>query len=164
VAGKVTILIAEDTVDEAFYWSSISRTKKMKRIIGQLNRKLPQLLKEGEKPTTTLLSFQPKLETQTTFTAKQQTSMPTPTQEPNRKILWRPETIQIKGLTQALKWLMENLPNQTVTINEIIKKAMEDEGLEKAAVETAIWRLTQQGQIYQPEPGKIRKIWPYQSF
>ncbi len=35
VAGKVTILIAEDTVDEAFYWSSISRARKMKRIISQ---------------------------------------------------------------------------------------------------------------------------------
>jgi DNA replicative helicase MCM subunit Mcm2 (Cdc46/Mcm family) len=130
----------------------------MKRIISQLNRKLPQLLKEGAKPTTTLLSFQQKLETPTAFTPKQQTSISIPTAETVRKTLWRPETIQTKGLTQALKWLMENLPNQTVTIKELTQKAVEDEGLEKAAVETAIWRLTQQGQIYQPEPGKIRKI------
>jgi len=158
VSGKVTILIAEDTVDEAFYWSSISRAKKMKRIISQLNRKLPQLLKEEVKPTTTLLSFQPKLETPTAFMPKQKTSISMPTAEPTRKPPWRSETIQTKGLTQALKWLMENLPNQTVTIKELTQKAEEDEGLEKAAVETAIWRLTQQGQIYQPEPGKIRKI------
>jgi DNA replicative helicase MCM subunit Mcm2 (Cdc46/Mcm family) len=53
---------------------------------------------------------------------------------------------------------MEKLPNQTIAIEEVVKQAYEEEGLEKAAVETAIWRLTQQGQIYQPEPGKIRKL------
>jgi len=53
---------------------------------------------------------------------------------------------------------MENLPNQTIPIEEIVQQAYEEESLEKAAVETAIWRLTQQGQIYQPEPGKIRKL------
>ncbi|MBO3757898.1 MAG: hypothetical protein QW314_03335 [Thermoproteota archaeon] len=53
---------------------------------------------------------------------------------------------------------MENLPNQTITIEEVVQRAYEEEGLEKAAVETAIWRLTQQGQIYQPQPGKIRKL------
>ncbi|MEM2703507.1 MAG: hypothetical protein QXR45_10135, partial [Candidatus Bathyarchaeia archaeon] len=75
-----------------------------------------------------------------------------------RKELWKPQTIQTKGLSQAMKWLMENLPNQTISIEEIVKQAYEEEGLEKAAVETAIWRLTQQGQIYQPEPGKIKRI------
>jgi len=53
---------------------------------------------------------------------------------------------------------MEKLPNQPITIEEVVKQAAEEEGLERAAVETAIWRLTQQGQIYQPEPGKIRRI------
>jgi Fanconi anemia group M protein len=58
VAGKVTILIAEDTVDEAFYWSSISRARKMKKIISQLNRKLPELLKETVRPAITLMDYQ----------------------------------------------------------------------------------------------------------
>ncbi len=57
-----------------------------------------------------------------------------------------------------MKWLLENLPNQTVSVEEVVKRAYEEESLEKAAVETAIWRLTQQGQIYQPQPGKIRKL------
>ncbi len=56
-----------------------------------------------------------------------------------------------------MKWLMENLPNQTVSV-EVVQRAYEEEGLEKAAVEAAIWRLTQQGQIYQPQTGKIRKL------
>jgi Fanconi anemia group M protein len=58
VAGKVTILIAEDTVDKAFYWSSISRARKMKKIISQLNRKLPELLKETVRPAITLMDYQ----------------------------------------------------------------------------------------------------------
>ncbi|MEM3875430.1 MAG: helicase-related protein [Candidatus Bathyarchaeia archaeon] len=154
VAGKVTILIAEDTVDEAFYWSSISRTRKMKRIISQLNRKLPELLKEKATPTVTLMDYQPQIKQATVSTQTLQAqaeAMP-------KKELWKPQTIQTKGLSQAMKWLMENLPNKTIPIEEIVKQAYEEEGLEKAAVETAIWRLTQQGQIYQPEPGKIRKL------
>ncbi len=154
VAGKVTILIAEDTVDEAFYWSSISRARKMKRIISQLNRKLPELLKEKATQTVTLMDYQPQTKQTTVSTQTLQAqaeAMP-------KKELWKPQTIQTKGLSQAMKWLVENLPNQTITIEEVVKRAYEEEGLEKAAVETAIWRLTQQGLIYQPEPGKIRKL------
>jgi superfamily II DNA/RNA helicase len=153
VAGKVTILIAEDTVDEAFYWSSISRARKMKRIISQLNRKLPELLKETIKPAVTLMDYQQQTQQAPTNIQNLQTHV-----APPKKELWKPQTIQTKGLSQALKWLMEKLPNRTIAIEEVVKHAYEEEGLEKAAVETAIWRLTQQGQIYQPEPGKIRKL------
>lgn len=152
VAGKVTILIAEETVDEAFYWSSISRTRKMKRIISQLNRKLPEILREKPKTTIMLTQFQ-RLETQATIRQAQVS----PTTQPKEE-LWKPTTFQIKGLGQALKWLIENMPSETVSIKELVEKAVNEEGLEKAAVETAIWRLTQQGQIYQPEPGKIRRL------
>jgi len=48
--------------------------------------------------------------------------------------------------------------NTNGAIEEVVKQAYEEEGLEKAGVETAIWRLIQQGQIYQPEPRKIRKL------
>jgi Fanconi anemia group M protein len=153
VAGKVTILIAEDTVDEAFYWSSISRARKMKKIISQLNRKLPELLKETARPAITLMDYQQQTQQAITGTQSLQTLATSP-----KKELWKPQTIQTKGISQALKWLMEKLPNQTIAIEEVVKQAYEEEGLEKAAVETAIWRLTQQGQIYQPEPGKIRKL------
>jgi Fanconi anemia group M protein len=153
VAGKVTILIAEDTVDEAFYWSSISRARKMKKIISQLNRKLPELLKETGRPAVTLMDYQQQTQQAITGTQSLQISAP-----PSKKELWKPQTIQTKGISQALKWLMEKLPNQTIAIEEVVKQAYEEEGLERAAVETAIWRLTQQGQIYQPEPGKIRKL------
>jgi Fanconi anemia group M protein len=149
VAGKVTILIAEDTIDEAFYWSSISRAKKMKKIIGQLNRKLPEILKEKMKPSLTLA--EPKQELLDTKTEAQPQTTP-------KKELWKPQTIQTKGLSQALKWLMENLPEKAVSISEIVEQAYEETGVDKPAIETAIWRLTQQGQLYQPETGKIRKL------
>ena len=125
----------------------------MKRIISQLNRKLPELLQETVRPATTLMDYQPQKQQATTGIQNLQTQVP-----PTKKELWKPQTIQMKSLSQALKWLMEKLPNQTITIEEVVKQAAEEEDLERAAVETAIWRLTQQGQIYQPEPGKIRRI------
>lgn len=154
VAGKATILIAEDTVDEAFYWSSISKARKMKKIISQLNRKLPEIIREKPKQPTitakTLMDFQPQ----------QKLVFETPQKQHEKPLqeLWKPEAIQTKGLSQALKWLMENLPQTPISINEIVKQAVEEECLERAVVETAIWRLTQQGQLYQPEPGKIKRV------
>jgi len=53
---------------------------------------------------------------------------------------------------------MENLPETTVAIEEFVKLAYEEQGFEKPSVETAIWRLIQRGQIYQPQPGKIKKL------
>jgi ERCC4-related helicase len=151
VAGKVTILIAEDTIDEAFYWSSVSRAKKMKKIIGQLNRRLPEILREKMKPSVTLAEPKPKQELLDRKTEAQPQTIP-------EKELWKPQTIQTKGLSQAVKWLMENLPEKAVSISEIVEQAYEETGVEKPAIETAIWRLTQQGIAYQPEPGKIRKL------
>ncbi len=101
------------------------------------------------------MDYQPKTTQATTVKAQ---TLQAELATPPRKELWKPQTIQTKGLSQAMKWLVENLPNQTITIEEVVQRAYEEEGLEKAAVETAIWRLTQQGQIYQPQPGKIRKL------
>jgi DNA replicative helicase MCM subunit Mcm2 (Cdc46/Mcm family) len=53
---------------------------------------------------------------------------------------------------------MENLPEGVTSIEDIVIKAVEETGLEKGSVETAIWRLIQQGQLYQPQPGKIKKL------
>jgi len=53
---------------------------------------------------------------------------------------------------------MQSCRETTVTIEEVVKWAYEEQGFEKPSIETTIWRLLQQGQIYQPEPGKIRKL------
>jgi Fanconi anemia group M protein len=154
VAGKVTILIAEDTIDEAFYWSSISRARKMKRIISQLNRKLPQMLRERHALTAepTLTKF---IDEQKAYEPQKETEI---TLKPSKPQLWAPQTIHTKGLSQALKWLSENIPEKPTPIKTIVEMATEETGLDKAAVETAIWRMAQQGLLYQPEPGKIKKL------
>jgi len=40
----------------------------------------------------------------------------------------------------------------------VVQLAAEETGIEKAAVETAVWRLIQEGQLYQPQPGKIKRL------
>jgi len=161
VAGKVTILIAENTLDEAFYWSSMTRAKKMRKIIRELNRKLPQMLKQEVKPTFTPPLIPRPEEKLPAYPAPKPALAEAKPQGPRalgRGELWMPETIQTRGSSQALKWLVENLPEELTAIEDLVELAAEETGLEKAAVETAIWRLTQQGLLYQPQPGKIRKL------
>jgi Fanconi anemia group M protein len=159
VAGKVTILIAENTLDEAFYWSSLTRARKMKKIIRQLNRKLPEMLRERLKPTVkpALTVLRPRERLVPEALAKEAVTKPQ-LERVVRRELWTPVAYKTKGLSVALKWIMENLPEGVTSIEDIVIKAVEETGLEKASVETAIWRLIQQGQLYQPQPGKIRKL------
>ena len=159
VAGKVSILIAEDTLDETFYWSSLSRARKMRKIISQLNKKLPQLIKE-KPPTATILKltdFHPG-EAAKTAQPIEKFKPETKVQKNRQTMLWTPQTIETKGLSQALKWLIQNLPETPTPIKELVEQASMETGLEKVTIETALWKLTQQGITYQPEPGKIRKI------
>jgi len=159
VAGEVTILIAENTLDEAFYWSSVTRAKKMRKIIRELKRKLPQMLKQEIKPTLTpLLTPRPEEEAQgptaPALTVVHGSQGPA---VPGRRRLWTPQIIQAKGSSQAVKWLLENLPEEPTPVEDVVQEGAEETGVEETAVETAIWRLTQQGLLYQPQPGKIRK-------
>ena len=160
VAGKVSILIAENTLDEAFYWSSIKRAKKMKKIIKQLNDKLPEMLKERKKPSFTQ-------ETLTVLTSQERRAIPigaerskvkTQPEKIQRFELWKPQAFQTKGLSKALKWLVQNLPEDSVTIDELVDQAVKEKGIEKPAIETAIWRLIQQGDLYMPEMGRIKRL------
>jgi len=161
VAGKVTILIAENTLDEAFYWSSMTRAKKMRKIIRELNKKLPQMLQQEVKPMWTLPLIPKPEEKLPAYTAPKPVVVEAKAEAPRalgRGELWMPETIQTKGSSQALKWLVENLPEELTPIEDLAELAAEETGVEKAAVETAIWRLAQQGLLYQPQPGKIKKL------
>ena len=36
-SGKVFILLAKDTIDESYYYSSVSKEKKMKRIVNKID-------------------------------------------------------------------------------------------------------------------------------
>jgi Fanconi anemia group M protein len=143
VAGKVSIIMAEGTIDEAFYWSTITKVRKMRRIVKQINRKMQQIrkqmeLKVEEKPLRPVDELTPK-----------------PAREKTR--LFIPEYIETKGIGKALRWLMENLPAEPTPIEDIVKLATEAAGFSKAQVETAIWRLIQQGILYEPKPGVVAK-------
>ena len=150
VAGKVTILIAENTVDEAFYWSSLKRAKKMKKIVRQLNRKLPEILRKKLKPVLVQTVFHHAKAENLKIEVKPEKIV--------RYEIWKPKKLQTKGSSKALKWLVENLPEKTIRITDVVEQAAEETGIEKAAVETAVWRLIQEGQLYQPEPGKIKRL------
>jgi len=130
----------------------------MKKIIKQLNRKLPQILKEKTKPGVPLTTI--RMERQLTqFIPEKPAVKPQPQEEKvHRMELWTPSTVKTRGLTPALKWLMENLPEKPTPINILVEKAAEEYELERAAVETAIWRLIQQGVLYQPKPAEIQKL------
>jgi Fanconi anemia group M protein len=47
-AGKVVVLIAKQTRDEAFYWSSVNKEKRMKRELHILRTELSKAIKVGE--------------------------------------------------------------------------------------------------------------------
>jgi Fanconi anemia group M protein len=160
VAGKVSILIAENTLDEAFYWSSIRRAKKMKKLIKQLNKKLPEMLKERKKPllaqkTLTFLTPQKRRVNPIVARGMKVKAQPEKAQRPE---LWKPQTFQTKGLSKALKWLVQNLPEDSVTINKLVQQAVKETNIQRPAIETAIWRLIQQGHLYMPELGRIKKL------
>lgn len=151
VAGQVTILIAENTLDEAFYWASKKRTEKMRRMIKKLNQKLPAMLQESLKSPRTSTGFK-----------RHKTQMETEQFEVGRKKvdryeLWKPQYFQTKGLSPAVKWLLANIPEETTSVTDMVQKAVEEAGINRPVIETAIWRLIQQGRLYQPEPGKIKR-------
>ena len=143
VAGRVSIIMAEGTLDEVFYWSTITKVKKMRRIVKQINRKLQQLkrgkqveLRINEKPLGSVGETQPVKEQVKYFI---------------------PERIETKGLSKVLRWLMENPPLKPTPVEEIVRIATETVGFSKSQVETAIWRLIQQGILYEPKPGIVAK-------
>jgi len=153
IAGKVTILIAEKTLDEAFYWSSLRKTKKMKKIIKDLNTRLPQMLK---KPVR-LATRQRQRKLASYLVSERDTSVNESTED-TKVELWKPEIIKGAGITQILTWLIANLPEEPTTINLLVETAVKETSVEKGVVEAAIWRLIQQGYLYQRSPGEIIKL------
>ncbi len=149
VSGSVTLLIAENTIDEAFYWASMKKAKKMKEMIKKVNQKLPEM---NRKLGTSSSNLQIK-------TGKDQKHLrETKTYRQSKLELWKPQIIQTKGMSQAVKWIMRNLPETPTPITHLIKRATEETSIRQPAIENAIWRLIQQGQLYQPTPGQIMRL------
>jgi hypothetical protein len=72
--------------------------------------------------------------------------------------LWMPGSIQTKGGSPVSRWLLRNLPGTPMLIKDVVEHCIQETKAEKAVVETILWRLIQQGLIYQPQPGKITKL------
>ncbi|MFW6110662.1 MAG: helicase-related protein [Thermoproteota archaeon] len=155
VAGEVTILIAENTLDEAFYWASKKRTQKMRKMIKELNQKLPDMLSESSIPPSSRSPEEFKTRERSFSLIKDDKGLLEKRQE--RK-LWKPKRLPPRGLTAAVKWLRANVPEQTTSISTLIKEAVEESGIGQPVMEAALWKLLQQGQLYQPEPGKINRL------
>ena len=159
VAGKVTILIAESTLDEAFYWASVKGAERMKRMIRRLNKKLPQMLKERREKAASTIEKPVLKKPLTSFVPEELVKRGKAEKEKTRRFeMWAPSVVRTKGLSHALKWLMENLPEAPTPVEVLVERAVEEEGLDTTAVETAIWRLIQQGRLYQPKPSIVQKL------
>jgi len=159
VAGKVTILIAESTLDEAFYWASVKGAERMKRMIKRLNKKLPQMLKERREKAASTIEKPVLKKPLTSFVPEELVKRGKAEKEKTRRFeMWAPSVVRTKGLSHALKWLMENLPEAPTPVEVLVERAVEEEGLDTTAVETAIWRLIQQGRLYQPKPSIVQKL------
>jgi len=152
VAGKVTILIAENTLDEAYYWSSISKTKKMRKIVNHVNRKFSENFRGKTGGKITLENFQHNKDLQGAKAKGASKNCAV------KKELWRPKTIQTKGASKAVGWLLENLPRNSTSIKDLVERAAEETKSERPAIETAVWRLIQQGWLYQPERDRIKRV------
>ncbi|MEM2498102.1 MAG: helicase-related protein [Candidatus Nezhaarchaeales archaeon] len=154
VAGKVSIIMAEGTLDEVFYWTTIAKVRRMRRVIKQLNRKLPkrQVVIEAPKPQVVKPVILKPEERITAY-------IPPPQTQPVKRVKqyewFTPELVDVKGLGKAFRWFMGNLPSKPVPVQKLVEQAVEATGLSKAQVETALWRLLQQGMLYQPEPGMV---------
>ncbi len=150
VAGKATVLITERSMDEAFYWASVHRVRRMKALLRRLDRALPKA-KRPEKPE------KPAKPTVTT-TLSGYLSSPQPPPEPPKpsmKAEWFSPYLQYaKGMGKAMKWLEHHLPNEPTRVEKLLEKALA-EGIGRDAFEAALGRLLQLGIAYQPYPGFI---------
>jgi len=142
VPGKVTVLITERSVDEAFYWSSFHRVRKMKALLKRLDKSLAKehwRAKRREVKEASLTEYMRAEE---------------PSPPPVKDEWFSPLTLHAKGMGRALKWLEGRLSRTPVSVKELIDKAVA-EGLEREAVEAALGRLLQLGVAYQPYPGYV---------
>ncbi|MCX8204620.1 MAG: helicase-related protein [Candidatus Nezhaarchaeota archaeon] len=158
VAGKATVLITERSLDEAFYWASVHRVRKMKATLRKLDQALSKL-KEGRAqatPPQPSPAGAPRAVTLTSFLLEEPAAQPRSQREPRAE--WFSTHLQYaKGMSRALRWLEANLSSQPVRIEELMERAL-SQGLSREAFEAALNRLLQLGVAYQPLPGLVSLV------
>lgn len=158
VAGRATVLITEHSIDEAFYWASFHRVRKMKALLRKLDRALPKRRREAE-PRTPLQPATPqeqpsRLVTLASFMSSQPTQQQREPATPERAEWFSTHVQYAKGMSKAFKWLELNMPSHPVKVEQLMEKAL-TQGISREAFEAALGRLLQLGVAYQPYPGFV---------
>jgi Fanconi anemia group M protein len=157
VAGRVTVFITERSMDEAFYWASVHRVRRMKELLRKLDKALPKLRRRAEAqpaaPKQPLAAARPV--TLASFMKAPSSPEPSLKLQPKPRAEWFSTHLQYaKGMGKAVKWLEANLPSQPVEVASLMEAA-QAEGISREAFESALNRLLQLGVAYQPTPGFV---------
>lgn len=158
--GRVEILIAKGSIDEAYYWASRRREAKMREIIAEINRELGSTARRTpiHRPTTI-----EKRETEDMFKreareigeAKPRGLMP---------LEFFAEGVTregARGLYVAAKWLVKALRDldegDGVTITKLLSYAKGD-GINPRRAEAALVKLLWEGVIWYPKPNRVKLL------
>jgi len=151
VAGRASVFITERSMDEAFYWASVHRVRRMKELLRRLDKALPKL----RRGATARLAAPAQPVTLTSFMKAPSSPEPSPKPQPKLRAEWFSTHLQYaKGMGRALKWLEAHLPSQPVEVAALMEAA-QAEGIDREAFESALNRLLQLGAAYQPLPGFV---------
>jgi len=145
--GRVIILAAERTVDMGYFYSSLRRARRMRRIMRELNRELRQL-KRGERPEVSRA-------------------------EPERREIRRPAPVRfqvtledfaekesqdpelLREVSRAERWILETLRREMqrgvgrISLGWIFREAREM-GFSAEILKKAVKVLAERGEIYLP--------------
>ncbi|MHA1386463.1 MAG: helicase-related protein, partial [Candidatus Helarchaeota archaeon] len=185
--GKVKILITKDTLDEAFFYASLHREKKMRELVAQLDRELNvtiqrTALKKSNRLNTSNKNIKPyqnyKINSKNT---KSKTSgqnkinqdiidldidkSTAKNNKANKKSYsqifpnFTPRTT--KGLSKAVKWVVRRLAEcdngAGVNIDDFLKISKLD-NFDSDIIKVAISKLIEEGVLFQPNAQIIRVV------
>ncbi|MEM4699778.1 MAG: helicase-related protein [Candidatus Nezhaarchaeales archaeon] len=167
VAGRATVLITERSVDEAFYWASVHRVRRMKALLRKLDRELSEIrvgvarAAPAQPPPAPATSHAPRPITLTSFLQGAQGEGGQPQSqgggEGARAEWFSPHVQYAKGMGRAMRWLEENLSTEPARVEELVERGVA-QGLSREALEAALGRLLQLGVAYQPLPGFVSLV------
>ena len=140
--GEVLILAAENTLDMVYYWSSLQRVKKMRKLVSELNTELQSIPRRADAVISPPVGN--KRNPTPSFPAG-------PEQKPDEgpDASWR-------EVGRALRWLTQRVARsgREFTFTELIGDAGA-EGFRPDAVLAAILKLESDGILYRPREGAV---------
>jgi ERCC4-related helicase len=184
--GKVKILITQETLDEAYFYASLKRTRQMKAIVSNLEKDLKLSLNRTplKKPTKITITekftgIKKKIKPRKNKYIKPETANVDPNdfdveiqdgkvKELTIKKSERPSQIlknfkptKTKGLNNAVNWVMRRSTEcdngDGIDIDEFLKISTL-EGFDPELILAAISKLITEGLLYQPDSLKISVV------